>query len=76
MLQILIGKDPYVYSSLLKNPKYQDASFPHDFIRTDIHNLELHEEYMQVIKLLLKHCESSKIQIRIYLRKERRNERI
>lgn len=68
MLQILIGKDPYVYSSLLKNPKYQDASFPHDFIRTDIHNLELHEEYMQVIKLLLKHCESSKIQIRIYLR--------
>ena len=64
--ELLIGNDPYVYTSLLANPKYKDASYPYDFIRTDIHDLEIKEEYEDVIKLLLKYGGSSKIQIRIY----------
>ena len=30
-LELLIGKDPVVYTSLLANPKYKDASYPYDF---------------------------------------------
>ena len=67
-LELLIGKDPYVYTSMLKNPKYKDATYPYDFIRTDIHDLEIKEEYEDVIKLLLKYGESGKIQIRIYIK--------
>ena len=64
--ELLIGKDPYAYTSMIKNPKYKDATYPYDFIRTDIHDLEIKEEYEDVIKLLLKYGGSSKIQIRIY----------
>lgn len=64
--ELLIGKDPYVYTSMIKNPKYKDATYPYDFIRTDIHDLQIKEEYEDVIKLLLKYGGSSKIQIRIY----------
>ena len=65
-LEFLIGKDPYVYASLLANPKYKDANYPYDFIRTDIHKIEIIEKYKSVINLLLTYCESGKIQIRIY----------
>lgn len=65
-LQLLIGKDPYVYASLLQNPKYKDATYPSDYIRTDINDLELKQEYEQVIQLLLKHLPAGKMQVRIY----------
>lgn len=65
-LELLIGKDPYVYTSLLAKPKYKDADYPYDFIRTDIHDLEIKDEYKNVINLLLKYCSSGKIQIRVY----------
>lgn len=65
-LELLIGKDPYVYASLLANPKYKDANYPYDFIRTDIHKIEIIEKYKSVINLLLTYCESGKIQIRFY----------
>ena len=69
-LQLLIGKDPYVYASQLKNPKYKDAKYPYDFIKTDIHELELREEYERVVALLLKYCPLGKIQIRIFRKNE------
>lgn len=65
-LELLIGKDPYVYTSLLAKPKYKDASYPYDFIRTDIHDLEIKDEYKSVINLLLKYCSCGKMQIRVY----------
>lgn len=64
--ELLIGKDPFVYTSLLANPKYKDTSYPHDFIRTDIHNLEIIDKYKSVINLLLQYCGNGKMQIRIY----------
>ena len=65
-LELLIGKDPVVYTSLLTNPKYKDASYPYDFIRTDIHDLQIKDEYKSVINLLLQYCGNGKMQIRIY----------
>ncbi|BBA29841.1 helicase-related protein [Prevotella melaninogenica] len=65
-LELLIGNDPYVYTSLLANPKYKDASYPYDFIRTDIHDLQIKDEYKSVINLLLQYCGNGKMQIRIY----------
>lgn len=59
-LELLIGKAPYVYASFLANPKYKDANYPYDFIRTDIHKIEIIEKYKSVINLLLTYCESGK----------------
>lgn len=72
-LRLLIGKDPYVYTSQLKAPKYKDANYPQDFIRTDICELEVIEEYKDAVHLLLDYCtdnESSKIQIRVFRKNE------
>ena len=73
VLRLLIGKDPYIYVNQLKSPKYKDASYPQDFIRTDIHELDVVEEYKAAIRLLLDYCsddENSKIQIRVYRKNE------
>ena len=73
MLRLLIGKDPYVYVNQLKSPKYKDTSYPLNFIRTDIHELDVVEEYKAAIRLLLDYCsddENSKIQIRVYRKNE------
>lgn len=68
-LLLLIGKDPYIYASQVKNPKYKDHTYPQDYIRTDIHSLELKEEFEDAVRLLLDFCtdsDDSKIQIHIY----------
>lgn len=73
-LFMLIGKDPYIYASQVENPKYKDLSYPNDFIRTDLYELEPKEEYKKAISLLLDHCtesDDSKIQIRIFRENEK-----
>lgn len=73
MLRILIGKDPYVYASQLKAPKYKDANYPQDFIKTDLQEIDVTEEYKDAIRLLLDYCtdkDDSKIQIRVFRRNE------
>jgi len=73
-LQLLIGKDPYVYASQVSNPIFKDANYPQDFIKADIDSLanNLKDEYKKVIKLLLEYCkgENPKFQIRIYKKNE------
>ena len=72
-LLLLIGKDPYVYASQVNNPKYKDMTYPGDFIRTDLSELEPKEEYKNAVRLLLDYCteeEDSKIQIRIFRKNE------
>ena len=72
-LLLLIGKDPYVYASQVKNPKYKDKNYPADFIRTDLCELEPKEEFENAVRLLLDFCtegEDSKIQIRIFRKNE------
>lgn len=58
-LKLLIGKDPYVYAKMLKEPKFLNKSYPDEFIRTNIDDLadNLRDEHKQVINLLLKFCE-------------------
>lgn len=73
MLRLLIGKDPYIYVNQLKSPKYKDANYPQDFIKTDIHELDVTEEYKDAVRLLLDYCtksNDSKIQIRVFRRNE------
>ncbi|MCD8265602.1 MAG: phospholipase D-like domain-containing protein [Prevotellaceae bacterium] len=72
-LLLLIGKDPYIYASQLKQPKYKGASYPLDFIRTDLSELEAKDEYQAAVSLLLDHCSAnadSKIQIRVFRKNE------
>ena len=71
---MLIGKDPYVYTNQLKSPKYKDTNYPQDFIKTDIHELDVTEEYKDAIRLLLNYCtknDDSKIQIRVFRKNEK-----
>lgn len=72
-LQLLIGSDPIVRAYQLRNP-IVDASFPMDYIKRDIQELQVKEDYVSVVRLLLRFCiedeERSKIKIRIYKRNE------
>lgn len=72
-IEILLGKDPYIYASQIKEPKYKDAKYPLDYIRTDINELGVVDEFKPSIKLLLKYCtdeDNSKIQIRVFRKNE------
>ena len=52
-LQILIGKEPNVKGYYLKDPMQK---FPDDYIKTDLLQLHIKEEYKAVVDLLLTHC--------------------
>ena len=55
-IQLLIGKDPYVYSNMIKEyPKHklEKAKFPDEFIRVNINELELTDEYQDIVEMLL-----------------------
>lgn len=72
-LQLLIGKDPFVYANQVVNPKYKNKQYPNDYIRTDIEELDLADEACkQVVELLMKYCsgDSPKIEIHIFKRNE------
>ena len=69
-LQLLLGKDPYVYSQQLKEmpnivglPKYPD-----DFIRANIEKLEFNDENIRVVNLLKAYCDGEEppFEIRLY----------
>ena len=71
--QLLIGKDPRIAVSQQEKIKIKAPSYPKDFIKTDIQNLELKSEYQKVVKLLLNYCtddENSKIQVRVFRKNE------
>ena len=68
-LQLLIGKDPYVYASQVANPKYKNKNYPNDYIRTDIEELDIaDEDCKEVVEMLLSYCsgDSPKFDIHIY----------
>ena len=68
-LRLIIGKEPVIRSYQQSKAKKRD-DFPGQYIKTDLNNLALSEEYQQVVELLLNYCsadiENSKLQIRIY----------
>lgn len=72
-LHLLIGRDPFVFANQLKEPRYKDLSYPQDFIRTDINDLDVIDAYKDAVNLLLDFCteaNDSKIEIRIFRRNE------
>ena len=70
VLQLLIGSDPLVRADQLKKPLRKDAKFPQDYIKRDVHELELKEAYVDAVRLIMEYCKKqecdSKLQIRIY----------
>lgn len=68
-LQILIGTDPVVRLNQQQNPKYRDAHSQKDFIRCDLENLEVTDEYVATVELLKRYCladfDQSRIQIKM-----------
>ncbi len=67
-LRLLIGKDPYIYPHQLKELP-AGSRYPDDFIKADIHKLEVKEEHLRVVKLLMDYCTDTdhpKIEIRVW----------
>lgn len=67
-LRLLIGKDPYIYPSQLKEMP-DGAKYPDDYIRVDINKLDLKEEHVRAVRLLMDYCTNTddpKIEIRVY----------
>lgn len=64
-------------SESIENPLYKDAKFPQDYIKRDIHELEVKEEYVSVVRLIREYCKNdeteSKLQIRIYQKDDEGN---
>lgn len=74
-LQLLIGTDPIVRQKQLKNPEMKDASFPQDFIRRDLQDLEVKDEWVETLQMLRENCkeneDESQLKIRIYKKDEK-----
>lgn len=68
-LQLLIGTDPVVRAAQQKNPKYKGAHSQADYIRCDLQQLEVKDEYVEVVRLLKEYCledfDASRIQIKM-----------
>ena len=73
--KILIGTDPYVYANMVNNhkEKYKDCKRIGDFIKVDINELDLKQDYVHTAKLFLDYADGNnpKIQIRLYEKNEK-----
>lgn len=68
LFYLLIGSDPIVRTYQLRNP-ISKGHFPGDYIRRDIHTLEVREEYQCVVELLIRYMDETqngaKIKVRL-----------
>jgi len=53
--RILLGEEPTVKAYQVRQPKTVDPDFPHKFLKTDLENLELKDEFQKVADLLDKY---------------------
>lgn len=66
-IKLLIGEDPAVRIYQQQNPKYATAStFPKDYIRTDLMELEVKPEYQRAVAFLQKYCTGSNPRLEIH----------
>lgn len=67
--RLIIGKEPMVRLYQQRKPNKRD-DFPGEYIKKDLNELALNDEYQKVVDLLLNYCsadsDNSKLQIRIY----------
>jgi ERCC4-related helicase len=67
--RLLLGEEPSVKAYQVKNPAQQDPDFPEKYLKKDLENLQLKEEFQNVADLLGKYINETntgKIQIRVY----------
>lgn len=68
-LRLLLGEEPSVRAYQVKNPARQDPDFPEKYLKRDLEDLQLKEEFQKVADLLGKYMNESntgKIQIKVY----------
>lgn len=69
-VQLLIGSDPVVRAAQLKRPLFKGSSFPQDFIKRDLQELDVKDDYVDTVRLIKDYCleneEKSKLKIRLY----------
>jgi ERCC4-related helicase len=69
VLRILLGEEPSVKAYQVKNPQKQDPDFPEKYLKRDLEELQLKEEFQKVAELLGKYMNetnSGKIQVKVY----------
>lgn len=67
LFRLLLGEEPYVRAYQVKNPQRQDPEFPEKYLKKDLEELELKDEYQQVVGLLLSYTkQNGKLQIKVY----------
>lgn len=67
--RLLLGEEPSIRAYQVKNPAKQDPDFPGKYLKRDLENLELKDEFQKVAELLEKYIkpdEESKLQIKVY----------
>jgi hypothetical protein len=67
--RLLLGEEPSVRAYQVKNPEKQDPDFPAKYIKRDLENLQLKDEFQKVTGLLSKYLDTdnnSKLQIKVY----------
>lgn len=68
-LRLLLGEEPSVRAYQVKNPARQDPDFPEKYLKRDLEDLQLKEEFQKVADLMGKHMNETntgKIQIKVY----------
>lgn len=63
---LLIGKEPTITIAQQKKPEYAKVDDPKEYIIKHITNLELKDEYQEVIELIIEHLKNGKIEIKLY----------
>lgn len=67
--RLLLGEEPSVRAYQVKNPVKQDPDFPEKYLKRDLEELQLKEEFQKVADLLGKYLNeenSGKLQIKVY----------
>ena len=68
-LRLLFGEEPSVKAYQVKNPAKQDPDFPEKYLKKDLEELQLKEEFQKVADLICKYMNEEndgKLQIRVY----------
>ena len=65
--RLLIGEEPSVKAYQVRNPALQDPCFPEKYLKKDLEDLQLKEEFQKIAELLTKYLDQEgKLKIRIY----------
>jgi hypothetical protein len=69
--RLLLGEEPSVRAYQVRRPATQDPNFPEKYLKRDLEDLQLKEEFQKVADLLGKYVKSegdSKLRIKVYKR--------